>query len=178
MDVAIVYETLFGTTRSVADALAAGVQDADPQARVTVLPVDDVPSERIASAGLLLVGGPTHAFGMSRAATRRSGRQQDAAAAEAAHASATGVREWLDALPPAPAGALAAAFTTRVSNPLGGSAAKGIAKRLRKAGYELAAEPEGFVVTGTEGPLEDGELDRARRWAADLVGRLVPPRTG
>ena len=47
--------------------------------------------------------------------------------------------------------------------------AAGIAKRLRNGGYRLAAPPEGFIVTGTEGPLREGELARAREWGAGLV---------
>jgi flavorubredoxin len=160
MDVAIVYETLFGPTRSLADALAEGVQAAQPWARVTVLPVDDAPPEHVSSAGLLMVGSPTHPLGTGRATTREP------------------IREWLTALPVAPPGARAAAFTTRASSPLAGSAAKGIARRLRRAGYLLAAEPQGFVVAGPEGPLRDGERDRARTWAARLVDRLVAPPPG
>jgi hypothetical protein len=47
----------------------------------------------------------------------------------------------------------------------------GIAKRLRHRGYRLAAPPEGFIVTGTEGPLREGELARAREWGARLARR-------
>ena len=64
----------------------------------------------------------------------------------------------------------AAAFDTRFDKPafLTGSAAKGIAKRLRQRGFELVAEPESFFVLGTEGPLKDGELERAAAWAVAL----------
>jgi hypothetical protein len=34
----------------------------------------------------------------------------------------------------------------------------------------LAASPEGFFVTGEQGPLKDGELERARAWAGRLIG--------
>jgi hypothetical protein len=50
-----------------------------------------------------------------------------------------------------------------------GSAAKGIAKRLRQDGYELVAEPESFVVDDSDGPLHAGELERARAWGRSLA---------
>jgi hypothetical protein len=54
-----------------------------------------------------------------------------------------------------------------------GAAAKGIAHRLERHGYELVAEPEGFLIVGDEGQLKDGERERARAWGADLVRRLT-----
>ncbi|MEU9046294.1 MULTISPECIES: hypothetical protein [unclassified Kitasatospora] len=50
-----------------------------------------------------------------------------------------------------------------------GGAAFGIARRLRRHGYVLLAKPDGFVVTGTNGPLREGEHGRARAWGATLV---------
>ena len=50
-------------------------------------------------------------------------------------------------------------------------AAAHLAGALAKRGATLVAEPEGFLVQGMEGPLEDGELERAARWAGDLVRR-------
>jgi dienelactone hydrolase len=50
-------------------------------------------------------------------------------------------------------------------------AARGIARRLRRRGYEVIAS-ESFLVEDAEGPLEDGELERARAWGQELAGRL------
>ena len=49
-----------------------------------------------------------------------------------------------------------------------GYAAKPIADRLVKKGGELIAPPEGFYVKGTEGPLLEGELERAAAWAKKI----------
>ena len=49
---------------------------------------------------------------------------------------------------------------------MAGGAARSVARELRKHGYQLAAKAEGFIVTGAEGPLRDGELERARNWGA------------
>jgi hypothetical protein len=50
-----------------------------------------------------------------------------------------------------------------------GYAAKPIADRLEKKGGELAVPPEGFYVTDTEGPLFEGELERAADWARQIL---------
>jgi hypothetical protein len=52
-----------------------------------------------------------------------------------------------------------------------GTAARGIARRLRRRGYDVIAT-ESFLVEDAEGPLEDGELERARAWGADPARRL------
>jgi hypothetical protein len=50
-----------------------------------------------------------------------------------------------------------------------GYAAKPISDRLEKKGGELAVPPEGFYVDGTEGPLTEGELERAADWARQIL---------
>ena len=49
-----------------------------------------------------------------------------------------------------------------------GYAAEPIAKELQKKGGVLVLPPEGFYVEGTEGPLVQGELERAATWAGKL----------
>ena len=82
-----------------------------------------------------------------------------------------GRRDWLRDLPQRPR--QAAAFDTRVhgSPLLTGSASHGIGRRLQRHGYNVVGT-ESFVVTGTEGPLAEGELDRARAWGAELAQAL------
>jgi hypothetical protein len=52
---------------------------------------------------------------------------------------------------------------------LTGSAAKTMARKLRHLGYEIVVEPESFFVDDTEGPLKEGELERAQLWGAELL---------
>ena len=47
-------------------------------------------------------------------------------------------------------------------------AAERIAKDLAKKGGRLVAEPEGFIVENKEGPLKQGELERATTWAKGM----------
>jgi hypothetical protein len=109
-----------------------------------------------------------------------------AAAREAGHplepgAAGPGIRDWFMALPKATAGSLGAAFDTRTESLTADPAADGIAGRLRRHGYELVAEPGGFVIEAAQGPLRRGERDRARAWgerlirAASELSRPEPP---
>jgi hypothetical protein len=84
------------------------------------------------------------------------------------------VKELLEKTPEgALAGVRALAFDTRYERArwITGSAAKEIGKRLHHLGCKLLADPESFFVEGSEGPLEPGEEDRARAWAARSLGR-------
>jgi hypothetical protein len=81
------------------------------------------------------------------------------------------LRAWFETIGKAD-GRHAAAFDTRGDKPkvLTGSAAKGIARRLRRHGYEVIGE-ESFLVADIAGPLREGELDRAKDWGRALVTR-------
>jgi hypothetical protein len=65
-----------------------------------------------------------------------------------------------------------AAFDTRTKTTIFGYAAPKIAKNLEKSGGKLFVPPEGFFVLGTEGPLKDGELERAPAWAVALARKI------
>lgn len=167
----IVCESWFGNTRRVAEAIA---EELARHGEAEVVSVSDE-LESLDGVDLLVVGGPTHVHGMSSAMSRKAALDQ----AEAAGADAgPGIRGRLDALPHVD-GLRAAAFDTRIDKSvvLVGSAARGIAKRLRRHGFELVAPPESFFVLDAQGPLADGELERAAEWARSLaaaVGERAP----
>jgi len=161
-EVLVVYESMFGNTEEVARSIADGV--AAGGVPVAVVHVDDAPLQ-LDDVELLIVGAPTHAFGMSRPATRASARDQGATGA-AEH----GVRDWLGQVRQPTRPVPAACFDTRIRKPfLVGSAARAIRRRLRRLGFDVAAAPMRFDVTGTPGPLADGERSRARSWGAALI---------
>lgn len=176
MDVAIVYESLFGNSHAIAEAIAEGIRDSDPHARTTVLRVNEAAKTKIARADLLIVGGPTHMRGMSTELTRRKGLEEAASVRGwgpgrpgEEPAVGPGVREWLEEMPLAPEGSLAAAFDTRDGYRLAGGASHHIARWLQFNGYDLVAPSEGFIVWGTEGPLRRGEGEKAKAWGARVV---------
>lgn len=171
MKAVVVYESMYGNTHLVADAIGEGLRTAYT---VDVVPVDRADTKALDGADLVVVGGPTHAHGMSRASTRQS------AVAEAGKpgtelaldpdAEGPGLREWFSALPAMHG--KAAAFDTRVDVPavFSGRASKGIGRQLRKHGLELLAEPESFLVT-KHNRLEPDQSDRARDWGMRLAAR-------
>src|SRR5215204_1887024 len=75
-------------------------------------------------------------------------------------------------------GLVGACFDTRFRLPrfMTGSAAKVMAGKLREKGVSLLAEPESFFVKGTEGPLRDGDLERASTWAHQIVDEVEASR--
>jgi hypothetical protein len=168
----VVYESMYGNTERVARAIAEGLSGA---ATVEVIEVGEAPAELPPGVDLLVVGSPTHAFGMSRPQTRADAARQ---AGARVISERTGVREWLSSLRPASPAMAALAFDTHASHPRFfrhiGSAAAGIAKSLARLGFGVAATPEHFWVGGTQGPLDPGEEQRARAWARGL---LHPPAT-
>ncbi|MFD9130736.1 flavodoxin family protein [Kitasatospora sp. NPDC059571] len=174
MQAVIVYESIYGNTRQVAEAVAEGCRRARPDAAVQCVPAAEAGPELTASADLLVVGGPTHMRGMSSGLSRRmavaaagkSAKDEDPHPAEDV---GVGLRTWFHSLPRTDTGHRAAAFDTRGDARGSGGAAKGIAHRLSHLHYELAAEPTGFIVEDGEGPLREGELERARQWGAALV---------
>jgi hypothetical protein len=159
----VVYESMFGNTHAVADAVAEGLRES---LDVEVLDVDQAPLEVGDDVDLVVVGGPTHAFGMSRPNTRKSAGEQGADPDAASH---EGIREWISGVV-ARKGLATAAFDTRIAKPhLPGSAAKSAERKLKRRGFAELAHPESFYVTDTEGGLVDGELERARTWGAELA---------
>lgn len=164
MKAIVVYESVFGNTHAIAAAVAEGLGG------VPVLSVREA-VERAGGLDLLVVGGPTHEHGL---ATDRSRHVAVDHAHEGAHVESDatedpGLRSWLGDLR-STTGRPAAAFDTRADGvPLvTGSAARGIARRLRHHGFDVLAT-ESFVVKGTEGPLKPGELERARAWGEKLA---------
>lgn len=169
MKFVVVYESMFGNTKTIAEAIAEGLHEAG---EVTLGSVDDLSPEAVGGAGLLVAGGPTHGHGMARPDARQT-LANDASYAKYGRvlAGKESLRGWLERLR---AGrAAAAAFDTRFAKPrwLTGSAATKIAQRLRAKGYKLAGT-ESFFVQTTGGPLAEGERDRAAAWGRELAADL------
>lgn len=159
----VIYESMFGNTREVAYAVAKGLQES---MTTDLVEVGSAPTVLGDDIGLLVVGGPTHAFGLTRPSTR-----EDAANRVGHEVVSTGIglREWLGALGRTPSRIAAAAFDTKANRPrMPGSAARAAHKRLRSLRFTTIAAPVSFYVADMTGPLVDGELDRAYRWGEAL----------
>ena len=169
----VVYESMFGNTHAIADAIATGVASV---AEVTVGSTDAVSFLDIGAADVLIVGGPTHVHGMTSSASRRSAvetAEEDPTLDLDESAGAPGLRAWFKQLPDG-AGRIGVAYDTRVDRAeiLTGSAARGVARRLRRHGYRELVEPESFLLEGN-GPVPESEMARARQWGEALAREAV-----
>jgi flavodoxin len=153
MHTLVLVDSEFGNTYRLAETIAGELRSAG---QVDVINVRAPASESQLPTDLdmVIVGGPTQVHGVSKPLT-----------------------DYLDALPPRIFANLAcASFDTRVRGwpLLTGAASGGISKRLNKMGAHRVMPPESFLVAGKEGPLLDGELERARTWAKHLVAAGGP----
>ena len=153
MRILVVYDSVYGNTEKIARAIGGAVSG-----EVEVLSAGEGNPVELKSLDLLIVGAPTQGFRPTRP-----------------------VQTFIDGIP---AGALeavkVAAFDTRIPEAdvgrglrllikMGGYAAPHIAKVLKKKGGNLVVPPEGFFVKDKEGPLKEGELERAAGWAKALL---------
>ena len=169
----IVYESMYGNTHEVAEQIGKGVEElGDTQ----VVPVHDATPDLIAWADLVIVGGPTHAHGMTSSSTRKAAREAaDKPGSEVEmdpEAGGQGLRDWFGALSKVET-KRAAAFDTRVDAAavLTGRASNGIARRLRSHGFSLVTKQESFLVD-KHNRLVDGEAERAMKWGLQLAHDL------
>ena len=174
MHALVVFESMYGNTRAVAEAIAAGLSSRMP---VEITEVGAAPMVIGEDVSLLVVGAPTHAHGMSKPETRRTAADR-ADAERGIESPSIGLREWLNGLGAAPSHVAVAAFDTRIKGPalLWGSAAKSAEGQLRKAGARVLTPAQSFFIAGPRGPvydaMADGELDRARSWGERLATEL------
>jgi flavodoxin len=156
MKAVVVYDSFFGNTEKIAQAIAEAL-GAPEAVRVTKMSPD-----QLSGVELLVVGSPTRAFRPSQETKKLLGSIPSG--------SLKGVK--------------VAGFDTGfaiedTNNPIlrflvrmFGYAAKPISDALAKKGGEVALPPEGFWVTGTEGPLKEGELERAADWAKRILAAV------
>lgn len=164
MKIVIVYESMFGNTRQIAEAIAEGTKSL---ALASVVNVNDITPVVLANADAVIVGAPTHAHSLSRPQTRVAATEEAAdPARELAlepQAPGTGIREWLAARPAVPE--YFAAFDTRidVARVLSGAASTKIDHKLHAMGAQRLVDAESFLV-GKDNRLDAHERERAAVW--------------
>jgi flavodoxin len=143
MKVFVVYDSIHGNTEKIARTVGAAITG-----DVHVVRVEQAKPSDLNSVDLLIIGSPTEAGRPTRA-----------------------VRDFVSSMPASAGGGSVAAFDTRFSARwvrVFGYAADRIAATLKGKGWTAAARAEGFFVTGKEGPLKEGELERAAKWARTI----------
>ena len=170
MNALVVYESMFGNTQKVAQAIAEGLSMG---MHVDMYEVGAAPDKIGDRVSLLVVGAPTHALSLSRENTRRQAAEQ---ASGSLVSRGRGVREWIGGLKRPNNKLAVASFDTRMAMPswlkIAPTAGPSIEKRLRKLGLTVATSSESFVVADTTGPLEIGEVERARAWGRSLASQF------
>jgi flavodoxin len=152
----IIYDSFFGNTEHIARAIGNAL---DSQKDVTIIKVTEVKPGHLNELKFLIVGSPTRGF-----------RPTPAIKNFLKSISKNGLK-----------GVKVTAFDTRIAMSdvdsrilpplvkIFGYAAEPIGDRLKKKGGELIIHPEGFFVAGSEGPLKQGELERAAYWARQII---------
>ena len=146
MSIKIVYDSMFGNTELVAQRIAEALAKDHV---VDLRRVAEARPEDLRSGDVLIVGSPT-----------QGGRPTPALAGYLANLTEEQVE-----------GLHVAAFDTRVRARwvvVFGFAANRLIRSLQRRGAVLLAPGEGFYVSGKEGPIMAGELDRSASWAAGL----------
>lgn len=155
MNTLIIYDSFFGNTRKIAEAISQGFKEKDCK----IKHVDDFKKEDLNNIKLLIVGSPTRAFMPSPK-----------------------IKKFISSLSKKNLNELfIGSFDTRadmndVNNKIikkmaniFGYAAEPINKKLVKKGASSIVRPEGFFVNDTEGPLKNGEIERAKNWAIKIA---------
>jgi flavodoxin len=162
MKALIIYDSMYGNTEKIAQAIGDGLTG-----EVKVVHIGEANPSELKTYDLLVLGSPVHG-GRATPALDTFIKQLPA--------------NFLE-------GISVAAFDTRFESEDQGIglrllmsvihyAAPRIAKALEKKGGILVAEPEGFIVENKEGPLKQGELERASKWATQLsLAKVVPSTT-
>jgi hypothetical protein len=161
MKAVVVYESLWGNTAAIAQAIAEGL---GPEARA--LSTAEAVGAAIAGVDLIVAGAPLLGFRLPDDNMRHNIATNPGRAPTPPNLAHPSMRAWLAALPKGRG--RAAAFETRLWWSPGG-ATGAIEQGLAQAGYDSAAKSQRFIVKGAYGPLRSGELERARQWGAQLA---------
>lgn len=150
MKALVVYFSKFGHTQMLAESIAEIFsQNGD----VRAMSSDDLTVDDLKDIDLVVMGTPTHNMNLPKA-----------------------VKPVLESLPKRILpGTPAAAFDTSYKmswwlNKF--TASKRLARKLRKMGARLIVPPEIFHVTEREGPLYEGEIERAQVWAGSILEKV------
>jgi flavodoxin len=154
MNVAVVYESFFGNTWRIAKAM-----EKFTNGNIKVYPVDAFTLNQISETDLLIVGSPTRGFRPCEL-TNKFLKNIPNKGLQGIKVAAFDTRISLDFI---------SSKSLRFMVKTGGYATKPIAKSLVKKGGELIQPPQGFFVSDEKGPLLKGEIERATRWAENLL---------
>lgn len=154
MRIAIIFDSVFGNTAQIASAIGEALATGND---AQLFRMEEARNLDPSSWDILIVGSPTRGF---RPTPATSEFLESLPRVHSAKAAAFDTRMALEDIHPAP---------LRWVVEAGGYAADRIDTQLAGKGFQRAGNPAGFFVSGTEGPMKPGEIDRAREWARSLL---------
>jgi flavodoxin len=155
MKVAVIYDSFFGNTEKIAKAIGSALGSPND---VTVSRVSESNHDMLKDVELLIVGSPTRAFSATPA-IKTFIKKLPGTSLKGVKVGAFDTRMRIDERTPAILRFLAGIF---------GYAAKPILDILIKKGGVQILPDEGFFVIDSEGPLDEGEFERAAKWAEKI----------
>lgn len=158
MNTLIIYDTLYGNTEKIAEAISKGFPSTY---KIKVLPVEKTTLDDLKDIELLIVGSPTHG-GNTKPSLQSFLKLIPSNSLKEVKVCTFDTR-FLESRLNLPLRLLVKTI---------GYAANKIAKVLVKNGGILIWQPEGFYVKDQNGPLLDGELERATYWAKDIHKKM------
>jgi flavodoxin len=139
MKALVIFDSNFGNTKKIAETIAEKLGE-----DTRVLSVSDFSAKKLEGIKLLVVGSPVNAWRPTEK-----------------------IKRFLEGFSEGQLeGIKAASFDTKMKSFIAGDASKKISRKLKKAGAEIIVEPQSFIVKGSKGPLFEGEIEKAERWAA------------
>ena len=162
MRIMVIYDSLYGNTAKIAQAISNEFSDIHgAEEDVQLHTISEIEPGLLVGLDLLIVGSPTHKFRPSptTSAFLKSLSKNALKGTKVAAFDTRFTEEEIDST--------GWFFSAMVG--VFGFAAEPIANRLQKKGGELAIPAEGFYVDGFEGPLSEGELERAAEWARQIL---------
>ncbi len=159
MKALVLYDSYFGNTETIAQTIAAALGST---ADVTVVKVSAATPEQLTGLDLLFVGSPTRGFQPSEALVPFL-KSLPSGSLAGVKVGVFDTRIALEDMKPA---------ALRFAAKIGGYADKKIAALLKPTGAEVILPSGGFLVAESEGPLKDGEIERAADWAKQIAAGM------
>ena len=150
MNALVIYYSKFDNTKLVAEAISQGLE---ANSDVRAVHSDEVTTHDMNGADLVIMGSPTHKMNLPKE-----------------------LRPFFENLPKRILkGKAVAAFDTSYEmswwlNHF--TAGKRVMQKLIKLGGKRVVPPEIFLVSGREGPMCEGEIERAKEWAISILSKL------
>jgi flavodoxin len=155
MKILIVYDSFFGNTEKVAEYIKKLLEEKHD---ISMIKAKNFEESDFAGVDCLIIGSPTRAFRPTKDISDIL--SQYGLTIKNLKTAAFDTRIDYDTVKPK---------TLSMIMKKSGYAAEKINKKLKKIGAQTIGEPIGFYVKDSEGPLLEGEKEKAQNWLSSLI---------